>query len=121
MPTGPDKDRLLPNERTSAAALLACLTLAALLVCFTILGCAPPYGEAIGVVEPEPPPEVDPGALGGENLGGSNLGGVNLGGANLGGSNGAATYKNCATFASCAPGAVRCPWGVVWSDAGACR
>jgi hypothetical protein len=87
MPTGPDKDRLLSNERTSAAALLACLTFAALLVCFTILGCAPPHGEPIGEVEPEPPPEVDPGALGGENLGGSNLGGVNLGGANLGGAN----------------------------------
>jgi len=26
---------------------------------------------------------------------------------------------NCATFASCAPGASGCPWGVVWTDRGA--
>ena len=28
---------------------------------------------------------------------------------------------NCAAFASCAPGASGCPWGVVWTDQGACR
>jgi hypothetical protein len=29
--------------------------------------------------------------------------------------------KNCATFASCAPGATGCPWGTVWTDAGSCH
>jgi hypothetical protein len=29
--------------------------------------------------------------------------------------------KNCATFATCAPGASGCPWGIVWTDAGACQ
>jgi hypothetical protein len=28
---------------------------------------------------------------------------------------------NCAGFASCAPGGSGCPWGVVWTDLGACR
>ena len=28
---------------------------------------------------------------------------------------------NCATFASCAPGGSGCPWGVVWTDGGACH
>ncbi len=28
---------------------------------------------------------------------------------------------NCAGFASCAPGGSGCPWGVVWSDNGACQ
>jgi hypothetical protein len=28
---------------------------------------------------------------------------------------------NCATFASCAPGGTGCPWGVVWTDQGACK
>jgi peptidoglycan/xylan/chitin deacetylase (PgdA/CDA1 family) len=28
---------------------------------------------------------------------------------------------NCATFTSCAPGGSGCPWGVVWTDAGACK
>jgi hypothetical protein len=28
--------------------------------------------------------------------------------------------SNCATFASCAPGATGCPWGTVWTDRGAC-
>jgi hypothetical protein len=28
---------------------------------------------------------------------------------------------NCASCASCAPGGSDCPWGVVWSDNGACQ
>jgi hypothetical protein len=29
--------------------------------------------------------------------------------------------SNCSGTASCAPGASGCPWGVVWTDEGACR
>jgi hypothetical protein len=28
---------------------------------------------------------------------------------------------NCATYAGCVPGATGCPWGVVWTDGGACK
>jgi hypothetical protein len=28
--------------------------------------------------------------------------------------------SNCATFATCAPGATGCPWGTVWTDRGTC-
>ena len=29
--------------------------------------------------------------------------------------------RNCATYASCAPGGSGCPWGTVWTDNGACQ
>jgi hypothetical protein len=32
-----------------------------------------------------------------------------------------ANGENCATAASCVPGAAGCPWGAVWTDAGPCR
>ena len=32
-----------------------------------------------------------------------------------------ANCMNCATYAGCAPGASGCPWGAVWTDAGACQ
>jgi hypothetical protein len=32
-----------------------------------------------------------------------------------------ANCRNCATFASCAPGATGCPWGAVWTDRGVCQ
>lgn len=31
-----------------------------------------------------------------------------------------ANCANCAAYASCAPGATGCPWGVVWTDNGGC-
>ena len=32
-----------------------------------------------------------------------------------------ANCENCAGYASCAPGGSGCPWGVVWTDDGACN
>jgi uncharacterized protein YjbI with pentapeptide repeats len=32
-----------------------------------------------------------------------------------------ANCMNCASYATCAPGATGCPWGVVWTDNGACN
>jgi peptidoglycan/xylan/chitin deacetylase (PgdA/CDA1 family) len=32
-----------------------------------------------------------------------------------------ANCRNCATYTSCAPGGTGCPWGVVWTDNGACQ
>ena len=44
---------------------------------------------------------------------------VSSGGHNWTCSNG--NCANCASFASCAPGGSGCPWGTVWTDAGACH
>jgi hypothetical protein len=44
---------------------------------------------------------------------------VSSGGHNWTCSNG--NCANCATFTSCAPGGTGCPWGVVWTDNGACH
>jgi hypothetical protein len=44
---------------------------------------------------------------------------VSMGGHNWTCSNG--NCANCATFTTCEPGASGCPWGVVWTDSGACN
>jgi hypothetical protein len=44
---------------------------------------------------------------------------VSSGGHNWTCSNG--NCANCASFSSCAPGGTGCPWGVVWTDDGACH